>query len=206
MFNKNHLLNWWFCTFSAMLSSLRNWANHGIYRLWPSTPAQLCWSSSRLQPLRKYKIINSQWFCRQLQTTIEIYETVEGRPTRQPGLQVFCSVSQRLNFIFAWNCLMFAPINSLVLSGPDIRPVTSWRSWSPRKNYMCHGIICCWCTWQHQWGRPVPLQITPQHDSFKTRITPMLATAIRYQIYKRSAFFGDKVNRVLPNATVLWWL
>jgi len=34
----------------------------------------------------------------------------------------------------------------------------------------------------------------------------MLATAIRYQIYKRSAFFGDKVNRVLPNATVLWWL
>ena len=36
------------------------------------------------------------------------------------------------------------------------------------------------CTWQHQWGRPEPLQITPQHDSFKTRITPKLATAITY--------------------------
>ena len=40
-------------TFSATLSSLRNWANHGRYRLRPSTPAQLCWSSSRLQPLQK---------------------------------------------------------------------------------------------------------------------------------------------------------
>jgi len=28
----------------------------------------------------------------------------------------FFSVSQRLNFIFAWNCLMFVPINSLSLS------------------------------------------------------------------------------------------
>ena len=28
----------------------------------------------------------------------------------------FFSVSHRLNFIFAWNCLMFAPINSLSLS------------------------------------------------------------------------------------------
>ena len=27
----------------------------------------------------------------------------------------FFSVSQRLNFIFAWNCLMFVPINSLSL-------------------------------------------------------------------------------------------
>jgi len=28
----------------------------------------------------------------------------------------FFSVSQRLNFIFAWNCLMFVPINSLSVS------------------------------------------------------------------------------------------
>ena len=42
----------WVYTFSAMLSSLRNWANHDRYRLRPSTPAQLCWSSSRLQPLQ----------------------------------------------------------------------------------------------------------------------------------------------------------
>ena len=48
-----------------------------------------------------------------------------------------------------------------------------------------------------------PSQITPQHDSFKTRITPKLATAIRYLIYKRSTFFGNEVNRVLPNATAL---
>jgi len=44
-----------------MLSSLQNWANHNRYQLWPSTPAQLCWSSSRLQPLRKYKIIKFAW-------------------------------------------------------------------------------------------------------------------------------------------------
>ena len=139
MFNKNHLLNWWVCTFSAMLSSLRNWANHDRYRLRPSTPAQLCWSSSRRQPLRKYKIINSQWFRHQLQTKIESYETVEGRPTRQPVSQVFFRCPNVLTF-FASNCLMFAPINSLFLNGPDIRPVTSWRSWNARKNYMCHGI------------------------------------------------------------------
>jgi len=41
---------------------------------------------------------------------------------------------------------------------------------------------------------------TPQHDSFKTRRTPKLATAIRYLIYKSSTFFGQKA---LPNATVL---
>ena len=29
-----------------------NWANHDRYRLRPSTSAQLCWSSSRLQPLQ----------------------------------------------------------------------------------------------------------------------------------------------------------
>jgi len=49
----------------------------------------------------------------------------------------------------------------------------------------------------------VPSQITLQHDSFKTRITPKLAAAIRYLIYKRTTFFGHKVNRVLPNTTAL---
>ena len=47
----------WVYTFSATLSSLRNWANNGRCRLLPSTPAQLCWSSSRLQPLQNYNLI-----------------------------------------------------------------------------------------------------------------------------------------------------
>jgi len=50
---------------------------------------------------------------------------------------------------------------------------------------------------------PCLIQITPQHNSFKTRINPKLATAIRYLIYKRSTFFGQKVIPALPNATVL---
>ena len=40
-----------------MLSSLQNWEKHVRYRLRPSTPAQLCWSSSRLQPLQNYTLI-----------------------------------------------------------------------------------------------------------------------------------------------------
>ena len=47
----------WIYTFSAALSSLRNWANNGRYRLRPSTPAQLCWSSRRLQPLQNYNLV-----------------------------------------------------------------------------------------------------------------------------------------------------
>ena len=47
----------WVYTFSATLSSLRNWANNDRYRLRPSTPAQLCWSSSKLQPLQNYNLI-----------------------------------------------------------------------------------------------------------------------------------------------------
>ena len=46
----------WVYIFSATLSSLRNWANNDRYRLRPSTPAQLCWSSSRLQPLQNYNL------------------------------------------------------------------------------------------------------------------------------------------------------
>ena len=44
----------WVYTFSSTLSSLRNWVNKDRYRLRPSTPAQLCWSSSRLQPHQNY--------------------------------------------------------------------------------------------------------------------------------------------------------
>ena len=47
----------WVYTFSATLSSLRNWAHNDRYRLRPNTPAQLCWSSSRLQPLQNYNLI-----------------------------------------------------------------------------------------------------------------------------------------------------
>ena len=43
--------------FTYFTSSLRNWANHDRYRLRPSTPAQLCWSSSRLQPLQNNNLI-----------------------------------------------------------------------------------------------------------------------------------------------------
>ena len=47
------------------------------------------------------------------------------------------------------------------------------------------------------------MQITSQHNSLKTRITPKLATAFIYLIYKQSTFLRDKVIGVLPNATVL---
>jgi len=49
------------------------------------------------------------------------------------------------------------------------------------------------------------IQITPQHNSLKTRTTPKLAITIRYLIYKHSTFLHHKVIRVLPNATVLSW-
>ena len=47
----------WVYTLSATLSSLRNSANNDRYRLRPSTRAQLCWSSSRLQALKNYNLI-----------------------------------------------------------------------------------------------------------------------------------------------------
>ena len=47
----------WVYTFSATLSFLRNWAGNDRYQLRPSTPAQLCWSSSRLQPFQNYNLI-----------------------------------------------------------------------------------------------------------------------------------------------------
>ena len=88
----------WVYTFSAMLSSLRNWANHDRYRVWPSTPAQLCWSSSRLQPLQNYNLIKfaiirpstlnhdrNLWNCR-------------GVPDETTCLTGFFSASQHLSF------------------------------------------------------------------------------------------------------------
>ena len=47
----------WDYTFSATLSSLRNWANNDRYRLRPSTPTQLRYSSRRLQPLQNNNLI-----------------------------------------------------------------------------------------------------------------------------------------------------
>jgi len=47
------------------------------------------------------------------------------------------------------------------------------------------------------------MQITPQHNSLKIRITPKLATAFRYLIYKHSTFLRHKVIRALLKATVL---
>ena len=88
----------WFYIFSALLSSLLNWANHDRYRLRPSTPARLCWSSNRLQPLQnnnliKFAIIRPSslnhdknlWNCR-------------GAPDETTCSTSFFSVSQRLSF------------------------------------------------------------------------------------------------------------
>ena len=56
------MLHWWRVSGSAArepflcthpLTPSTNWANHDRYRLRPRTPAQLCWSSSRVQPLQK---------------------------------------------------------------------------------------------------------------------------------------------------------
>jgi len=54
-------------------------------------------------------------------------------------------------------------------------------------------------------GDTCHIQITLHHDSLQTRITPKLATAIKwaYVIYKHSTFFRHKVIRALPNATLL---
>jgi len=47
------------------------------------------------------------------------------------------------------------------------------------------------------------MQITPQHNSLKTRITHKLATAFRYLIYKHSTFLHHKGIRALQNAAIL---
>jgi len=52
---------------------------------------------------------------------------------------------------------------------------------------------------------PCRIQITPQHNSLKTRKAPELATAFRYLICKHSTFLRHEVIRALPNATVLQW-
>jgi len=48
------------------------------------------------------------------------------------------------------------------------------------------------------------MQITPQHNSLKTRITFKLPAAFGYLIYKHSTFLRHKVIRALANATVLY--
>jgi len=50
---------------------------------------------------------------------------------------------------------------------------------------------------------PCRMQITPQHNSLKTRVTPKLAIAFRYLMYKHSTILRQEVIRALPNATVL---
>jgi len=50
------------------------------------------------------------------------------------------------------------------------------------------------------------IQITPQYNSLKTRITPKIGTAFRYLNCKHSAFLRHEVIRALPKATVLSWL
>jgi len=50
---------------------------------------------------------------------------------------------------------------------------------------------------------PCRIQITPKHNSRKTRWTPKLAAAFRCLIYKQNTCLRHKVIRALPNATVL---
>jgi len=50
---------------------------------------------------------------------------------------------------------------------------------------------------------PASHAYAPENNSLKTTLTPNLATAIRYLIYKQSTFLRQKVVRTLPNATVL---
>ena len=50
---------------------------------------------------------------------------------------------------------------------------------------------------------PCRKQFIPQDNSLKTRITSMLATAIRYLIYNHSTFLRHKVILALPNTTIL---
>jgi len=44
-----------------------------------------------------------------------------------------------------------------------------------------------------------------QYNSLESRITPKLATAFRYLIYKHNTFLRHKGICALPNATALQW-
>jgi len=105
----------WIYTFSATLSSLRNWSNNDRYRLRPSTPAQLCWSSSRLQPLQNYNLIKFAL----IRPSTLIHDinlwNVRGAPDETTCFAGFFRCPSAL-ILFAWNCLMFVPINSSSLS------------------------------------------------------------------------------------------
>jgi len=105
-----------FSLWSLLQSSLRNWANNDRYRVRPSTPARLCWSSSRLQPLQNYNLIKFALIRPSTLNHDRNLWNFRGAPDETTCFAGFFSVSQRLNFIFAWNCLMFVPINSPSLS------------------------------------------------------------------------------------------
>jgi len=73
----------WVYTLSAMLSSLRNWANHDGHWLRLRITAQLCSSSSRPRPLSKSHPKSP--IVRPLTLAmIENSETIKWCPTRQP--------------------------------------------------------------------------------------------------------------------------
>jgi len=50
------------------------------------------------------------------------------------------------------------------------------------------------------------MQSTSQHNSLKTRLTPQLATALRYLIYKQHILTSQSYScvRALPNATIIY--
>ena len=88
----------WVYTFSAMLSSLRNWTNHDRYWLRPSTPAQLCWSSSRLQPLQNNNLIKFAIIRPSTLNHDKNLWNCQGAPDETTCLTGFFSVSQHISF------------------------------------------------------------------------------------------------------------
>ena len=124
----------WVYTSSATLSSLRNWANNDRYRLRPSTPAQLCWFSSRLQLLQNYNLIKFALIRTSTLNHDRNLWNFRGAPDETTCFAVFFSVSQRLNFIFAWNSLMFVPINSLSYKEDDQTSTTTQHLISPLRS------------------------------------------------------------------------
>ena len=140
----------WVYTFSATLSSLRNWAHNDRYRLRPNTPAQLCWSSSRLQPLQNYNLIKFAIIRPSTLNHDRHLWNFRGAPDETTSCRFF-SVSQRLNFIFAWNCLMFVPINSLSLSlFGEVKSITT-KLWGfdhvVLQSFLNSSFVMFWDTW-----------------------------------------------------------
>ena len=84
--------------FTYFTSSLRNWANHDRYRLRPSTPAQLCWSSSRLQPLQNNNLIKFAIIRPSTLNHDKNLWNCQGAPDETTCLTGFFSVSQHISF------------------------------------------------------------------------------------------------------------